>query len=640
VVVLITGASSGIGRALAEHYVQQGAVVAAVGRRLCPTASPYDSGGGLFAFQGDVADRDAMAGIVATVEQTLGPVELAIACAGIAEEQSAADLDLDAVERAIATNVRGVFNVLVPIAAMMRLRGRGQVVAISSLAAEHSLPRMTAYCMSKAALNSGMQGLDLLLRGTGVSATTICPGFIATQMTAGRVSAGRCMSLDKAVRKCLHVIRQRRRICHFPVWQYLLLRLLCIMPCALRGRVLLSLIASCTPSKDDRMTRHHVVHMPNRFWTNLRYQLTFNSFIRPTNIVRLWRHLPQISLRYWPRALLIAATSLLAQPLRLLEIIRYGRRIAGTSIDQPPIFIIGHWRSGTTHLHNLFAQDPSLGWLTMYQAIAPDCSLIGGRRLKRLLECVLPERRPMDNMVWPIDSPQEEEVALGKTTAYSFYSQFMFPRKARSFFTSHVLLRDVSDGIAAEVKARYLRILKVAAIHAKGRRLVLKNPVNTARIRMLLELFPDAKFVHIHRSPYEVYASTRNLHRRITAFTTLQSLNDSAGSDTVYALYEEMMRQFLSDRTLIPLGNLAEVRFDDLERDPLGEMSRLYRELSLPSFAQAEPLLRRYVASQTSYRKNGFTLSEAEREQVARKWTFAFTELGYRDQLPADGILS
>jgi omega-hydroxy-beta-dihydromenaquinone-9 sulfotransferase len=157
---------------------------------------------------------------------------------------------------------------------------------------------------------------------------------------------------------------------------------------------------------------------------------------------------------------------------------------------------------------------------------------------------------------------------------------------------------------------------------------------------MLLELFPDAKFVHIHRSPYEVYASTRNLHRRITAFTTLQSLNDSAGSDTVYALYEEMMRQFLDDRRLIPPGNLAEVRFDDLERDPLGEMSRLYRELSLPSFAQAEPLLRRYVASQTSYRKNGFMLSEAEREQVARKWTFAFTELGYRDQLPANGILS
>ena len=370
------------------------------------------------------------------------------------------------------------------------------------------------------------------------------------------------------------------------------------------------------------------------FGTNVRYQLTFNSFIRPTNILNLWRHLPEISLRYWPRALLIIATSLLSQPLRFLEAACYRRRIARTQIDQSPVFIIGHWRSGTTHLHNLFAQDPALGWVSMYQAIAPDNSLIGGKWLKRLLGWVLPTHRPMDNMVWPIDSPQEEEVALGKTTAYSFYSQFMFPRWARSFFDRYVMLRGVPDRVVAEVKARYLRVLRIATIHARGRRLVLKNPVNTARIRLLLELFPDAKFVHIHRSPYEVYASTRNLHRSITRFTTLQSLDGSIVADTVYALYEEMMRQFFTDRTLIPRGNLAEVRFDDLERDPLGEMSRLYQELSLPGFAEAEPFLRQYVSSQTGYRKNRFTLSPVEREQIARQWMFAFAELGYTDRLP------
>jgi omega-hydroxy-beta-dihydromenaquinone-9 sulfotransferase len=389
------------------------------------------------------------------------------------------------------------------------------------------------------------------------------------------------------------------------------------------------------------MSRSNTTSMPeNGFWTNLRYQLVFNSFIRPSNILRLARHLPDISLCYWPRALLIAITSLLTQPLRLAELARHGRRIARTEITEPPIFIIGHWRSGTTHLHNLFSQDPSLGWLTMYQAIAPDCSLIGGRWLKRLLGRVLPQHRPMDNMIWPIDSPQEEEVALGKTTAYSFYSQFMFPRETRAFFGSFVLLRDASDRIAAEVKARYRRILQVASIHAEGRRLVLKNPVNTARIRMLLQLFPDAKFVHIHRSPYEVYASTRNLHRQITAFTTLQSLDGNAGPDTVLALYEEMMRQFFADRALIPAGNLAEVRFDDLERDPLGEMRRMYQELSLPGFTQAEAPLRRYIASQASYRKNGFALTEIEHERVARHWTFAFAELGYAAQVPASGTLA
>jgi hypothetical protein len=365
------------------------------------------------------------------------------------------------------------------------------------------------------------------------------------------------------------------------------------------------------------------------FWTNLRYQLAFNSFIRPGNIVRLLPYLREVSLRYWPRAMLLTTMSLLLQPLHYAELLLFGRRINRVHISDPPIFIIGHWRSGTTHLHNLFCQDPSLGWVSMYQAIAPDCSLIGGTWLQRLLAWLLPAHRPMDNMVWPIDSPQEEEVALGKTTAYSFYAQFMFPRQARAFFRRHVLLEDASPRVAAELRARYRRVLQVATIHAGGRRLVLKNPVNTARLRMLVDMFPDARFIHIHRSPYEVYASTRNLHHRITAFTTLQTLDMRHGADTVFELYEGMMRRFFSDRPFISPGNLAAVRFEDLERDPLGEMRRLYRELALPGFEAAEPALRRYIGSQAAYRKNRFTLSDAERDRINEHWAFAFEALGY-----------
>jgi hypothetical protein len=176
---------------------------------------------------------------------------------------------------------------------------------------------------------------------------------------------------------------------------------------------------------------------------------------------------------------------------------------------------------------------------------------------------------------------------------------------------------------------RYLFILKIATIHARGRQLVLKNPVNTARIRMLLELFPDAKFIHIHRSPYEVFASTRNLNRSITSFTTLQSLDMQQSEETVFELYEGMMRRFFADRALIPAANFADVAFADLERDPLGEIRRLYTALSLPGYAGAESALQRYIADQASYRKNGFTLPEGDRVRIADRWRFAFTELGY-----------
>ena len=365
------------------------------------------------------------------------------------------------------------------------------------------------------------------------------------------------------------------------------------------------------------------------FWTNLRYQLTFNSFIRPGNFVRMARYLPEIAPRYWPRAVLIGIAGLSALPLRWAETLFFGRRIAKTRIDHPPIFIIGHWRSGTTHLHNLFSQDPALGWVSMYQAIAPDCSLIGGRWLRRALARLVPLRRPMDNMVWPIDAPQEEEVALGKICAWSFYAQFMFPRHAREFFEHHVLLKDAGAQVTDELCAGYLRILQIATLHSGGRRLVLKNPVNTARIRMLLTLFPDAKFIHIHRSPYAVFASTRNLHHQIMAFTTLQKLDMRNSAETVFALYEGMMRRYLADWPLIPPGNFAEIQFSDLESDPIGEMRRLYDELGLPGFEATEPALRRHLASQADYRKNDFRLSREERACVTERWGFAFDAFGY-----------
>ena len=178
--------------------------------------------------------------------------------------------------------------------------------------------------------------------------------------------------------------------------------------------------------------------MPYRdIWHNFRCQLVFNSFIRPTNIVVLVRYLPNISLCYWPRALSIAISSLIGQLLRLAETICYGRQIRRAPISEPPIFIIGHWRSGTTHLHNLFGQDPSLGWLTMYQAVAPDCSLIGGKWLRSLLAHVLPVYRPMDNMIWPIDSPRKRRSRLARPplTPFTLSSCFLGKPSSSSILT-------------------------------------------------------------------------------------------------------------------------------------------------------------------------------------------------------------
>jgi hypothetical protein len=99
--------------------------------------------------------------------------------------------------------------------------------------------------------------------------------------------------------------------------------------------------------------------------------------------------------------------------------------------------------------------------------------------------------------------------------------------------------------------------------------------------------------------------------------------------DMILTVYEAMMRRFFQERSLIPQGHLVEVRFEDLERDPLGELARIYDRLALPGFDAAEPAFRDYVRSQQNYRKNRLNLSPEDRARVEQRWAFAFAELGY-----------
>jgi hypothetical protein len=363
--------------------------------------------------------------------------------------------------------------------------------------------------------------------------------------------------------------------------------------------------------------------------SDLGYQLGLIGFVGFSTILRMTPYLLRVHPAYIPRLMLVIATSVVSSPLRLLERILYRRRIDAVAMPAAPIFVIGHWRSGTTHLHNLLSQDPALGCVSMYQAMVPDCSVVAERWLKPLLAAIVPSKRPMDNMVWPVDAPQEDEIPLAKLTPYSFYMRSLFPMESADLFRRYVLLEGAPAGMTREIAAKYRRILQVATLRADGRRLVLKNPVNTARIRLLLELFPDAKFVHIVRCPYEVFASTLHLHTRVLPMTTLQQVPPTPSLPIVLSIYEDMMQRYLEDRESLPPGTLVEVRYEVLERDPLGELRRIYDTLGLPGFAQAEPAIRTYVDSQRTYEKNRLELSAQDRREVTARWAFAFRAFAY-----------
>lgn len=331
----------------------------------------------------------------------------------------------------------------------------------------------------------------------------------------------------------------------------------------------------------------------------------------------VWRRMlraHRIGPAYWPKACAITLCTAAAAPLRALD--RMKTPNGAAALAKPPIFIVGHWRSGTTHLHNLFCQDPQFGYVSTFQTIVPGGCISGRRWLAPLIGAHMPSVRPMDNMELSLFGPQEEEVALAHMTPCAYYHALYFPRAMRSFFDRYVMFEGISDEERAEWACNYRALLAKAAFIAGGRRLVLKNPANTGRIRALLEMFPGAKFIHIYRDPFVVLPSTVHFYDRILPLTVLQRADRDAIVANVYAMYGALMTRCVETQGAVPEGQWAEVRFEDLERDPVGEMARLYRTLDLGAF-DARDTVASYAAAQADYRKNAFTLETPVRDRIA-----------------------
>lgn len=349
-----------------------------------------------------------------------------------------------------------------------------------------------------------------------------------------------------------------------------------------------------------------------------------------TNWLRLLIANGGVEPAHLPKALAVTCLSLTGSLGRVIERLAYDSILAETTLAKPPIFVIGHWRSGTTFLHNLISQDPNLAYASCHQVLAPELFMGSGYITKPLMTRLMPEKRPMDNMLLGLDSPQEEEFALSCMSPYSFYNGWFFPTRMQSHFERYALFQDVPPGVREHWKATYLKFLKKVSLASGHRQLLLKNPTNTARIQLLLELFPDAKFIHIYRNPYVVYSSTRNFYRKFLPVVAFQTLNESEIEANILWIYRQLMQRFFSERSFIPASNLVEVKYEDLEADSMRELSRIYDDLNLPNFAEVSPRFERYLNNQTSYCKNQYSLEPAVVNRIYQAWQFTIERWQYQ----------
>src|SRR5262249_27648158 len=156
----------------------------------------------------------------------------------------------------------------------------------------------------------------------------------------------------------------------------------------------------------------------------------------------LWDNRFRVEPRFWPKAAVATALSLCHTSLRALEALAYGRRVAATKVP-PPLFILGHWRSGTTFLHDLLATDRRFAYLSFAQTLAPHGFLLAGRTLSRVTRWLLPPTRgQLDNVAVTAESPHEEEFALCRTSCCSPYLAWAFPGRSEHYYR-YLTLRDV-----------------------------------------------------------------------------------------------------------------------------------------------------------------------------------------------------
>lgn len=336
----------------------------------------------------------------------------------------------------------------------------------------------------------------------------------------------------------------------------------------------------------------------------------------------------RIGVVYVPRlaAALVLSTlnTILSLPERLILAVALRKRKVAD-----PVFLLGVHRSGTTLLHNLMALDPQLRAPTALETLNPAGFVFSGWLLAPLLMLVMPWKRPMDNVRFHLFTPWEEEFALSASCGLSPHWGMSFP-KSWPAYDRYAFPEQMSARERAIWQRHLLGFLRKLTLWTR-RRPLLKNPYNTSRVALLHAMFPAARFVHIARHPYDVCRSNAHLEREAHVMSQLQDPDPRHSySSRFLENYRAMETAYVEQIATVPAAQTVEIRFEDLERDPVGQLRQVYAHLGLEWTVRFEERLNAHLAGLSGYKKNRhITLPEAERIAIdtamapfMRRWNF------------------
>lgn len=345
------------------------------------------------------------------------------------------------------------------------------------------------------------------------------------------------------------------------------------------------------------------------------------------NLVRVLKG-HRVAPRYYFKMVVTVIVISISSLFQWMDRVVLGRKIKNYSIKKSPLFIIGHWRSGTTALHNILSKDPDAGIVSTYQAVFPN-NLKSQWIFKTFMRIFMPAERPGDEMKISVDLPQEEEYALSNMTDRSFYHFFYFPSNYKDYYKEYVRF-DKKDEDEKDIwKLEYRRLVILALLNSKGRRAVLKNPVNTGRIELLMDLFPDADFVFMIRNPIIVYLSTKKFFGQLFPTVNLEKFNQEDISRMILDIYEQMMKDYISDRNEVGAERIIEIRYEEFAKNPMAAVQDIYHKISPGDFEGARSALEAYMEGMKNYNGYNYSISRKELNMVLPRLDFAMKNWNY-----------
>ncbi len=328
------------------------------------------------------------------------------------------------------------------------------------------------------------------------------------------------------------------------------------------------------------------------------------------------------------RFLFLFQNSIWASFFKQREKLKFGKILSNTPVPDDPVIIIGHWRTGSTLLHQLMSLDKNLTAPSVFQVSLPDSFLVSEKYYRPVMSSMMSATRPMDNVKLGFDEPQEDEYALLKLTADSPLKHIIFHREDDYFLKQYNDYQPENKEAWKEAIIRFCRKL----YYKSQKRILLKNPFHSLRVELLREAFPNARFIHIHRHPYKVIPSTINMWNIVARQNRLRGKWKEPSVREVTEVLSDMLFKIRNSLALMPAGTWSEINFEMFEKEPVASLRKIYSEIGMEFTTDFETKVTEYLSGLKGYKKNVFALQPEDKEMIRDMMADHFHNYQYAQQ--------